>query len=78
MRDDARKTGKKGEPWYICNGMSFTRPSLLDPVFFHTALPCSGGYHMERGGMPLQDAVGMNCSKGATTENKGLGVKYTG
>ena len=27
-------------------------------VFFWTALPCSGGYHMERGGMPLHDAVG--------------------
>ena len=29
---------------------------------------CSGGYYMERGGMPL-DAVGINCKKGATTEN---------
>ena len=23
------------------------------------------GYHMERGGMPLHDAVGINCKKGA-------------
>ena len=53
--------------------MSFTRPSLLGPVFFRTALPCSGGYHMERGGMPLHDAVGINCKKGATTENQGSG-----
>ena len=44
--------------------MSLTRPSLLDTVFFRTALPCSGGYHMERGGMPLHDAVGINCKKG--------------
>ena len=58
--------------------MSFTRPFLLSPVFFRTALPCSGGYHMERGGMPLHDAVGINCKKGATTENKGSGVKYMG
>ena len=58
--------------------MSFTRPSLLGPVFFRTALPCSGGYHMERGGMPLHDAVGINCNKGATTENQGSGVKYMG
>ena len=43
-----------------------------------TALPCSGGYHMERGGMLLQHAVGINCKKGATTENKGSGVKYMG
>ena len=44
--------------------MSFTRPSLLGPVFFRSALPCSGAYHMERGGMPLHDAIGINCKKG--------------
>ena len=65
----ARKTGKSGEPWYICK-MSFTRPFLLGPVFFRTALPCSGGYHLERGGTPLHNAVGINCKKGATTEIK--------
>ena len=32
--------------------------------------------HMERGGMPLHDAVGLNCKKDATTENHGSGVKY--
>ena len=58
--------------------MSFTRPFLLGTVFFQTALPCCGGYHMERGGMPLHDEVGINCTKGATTENRGSGVKYTG
>ena len=58
--------------------MSFTRVFLLGPVFFRTALPCSGGYHMERGGMPLHDAVGINSKKGATTENQGADLKYTG
>ena len=58
--------------------MSVTRPFLLDPVFFRTALPCSGGYHLERGGMPLHDAVGINFKKGATTKNQGSGVKYMG
>ena len=58
--------------------MSFMRPLLLGPVFFRTALPCSGGYLMERGGMPLHDAVGINCKKGATAENRGSGVKYVG
>ena len=48
---------------------------LLGPVFFRTALPCSGGYHLERGGMPLHDAVGINCNKGTTTENQGADVK---
>ena len=58
--------------------MSLTWPFLLGTVFFRTALPCSGGYHMEKGGMPLQDVVGINCEKDATTENQGTGVKYMG
>ena len=51
---------------------------LLGPDFFWTAFPCSDGYHIERGGMPLHDAVWINCKKGATTENQGSGVKYMG
>ena len=58
--------------------MSFTRPFLLGTVFFRTALLCSGGYHMERGLMPLHDAVGINCKKEAATENPSSGVKYLG
>ena len=58
--------------------MSFTRPFLLGPVFFLTALPCSGGYHMERGGMTLHDVVGINYKKGAITENQDSAVKYMG
>ena len=62
----------------MCNYMSLTRLSLLGTVFFPTALTCSGGYHMERGGMPLHDAVGKNCKKGATTENQDSAVKSMG
>ena len=40
------------------------------------ALPYNGGYHLERGGMPLHDAVGINCKIGATAENHGAGFKY--
>ena len=47
--------------------MSFTWLFLLGPMFFRTALSCSGGYHLERGGVPLHDVVGINCKKGATT-----------
>ena len=36
------------------------------------------GYHMEGRRIPLHDAVGINCKKGATTENQGSGVKYMG
>ena len=34
--------------------------------------------HGEGREMPLHDAVGINCKKGATTENHGSGVKYMG
>ena len=51
---------------------------MLGPVLFPTALPCSDGYHLERGGMPLHDAVGINCKKGATTEYQGADIKYMG
>ena len=51
------------------------RPFLGGPVFFRTALPCSGGYHLERGGMPLLDAVEINCKNVATTEYHGADVK---
>ena len=36
---------------------------MLGPVFFRTALPCPVCYHLERGGMPLRDLVGVNCRK---------------
>ena len=34
----------------------------------------SDGYHLERGGMPLHDEVGIYLKNGATTENQGAGV----
>ena len=58
--------------------MSFSLPLLLSNVFFRTVLSCSGGYHLERGGMQLHDAVGINCEKGAASENQGSGVMYMG
>ena len=51
---------------------------MLCAVFFRIALPFSGGYHLEMGGMPLHDAVGITSKKGAATENQGSGVKYMG
>ena len=58
--------------------MSFTQPFLLGAGFFRTDFLCSGGYHLERSGIPLHDAVGINSEKGATTENQGADVKYNG
>ena len=46
------------------------------PVFFRTALTCFGGNHLERCGMQLHDAVGINCKKCATTEIQGEDFKY--
>ena len=43
---------------------------MLGLVFFWTGLSCSGGYHMERSGILLHDAVGISGKKGATTEIK--------
>ena len=42
------------------------------PSVLSDRLPCSGGYHVERGGMLLYDAVGINCKKGTTSENQGI------
>ena len=58
--------------------MSFTLPFLLGPVFFRTAFPCSGGYTLEKGEMPLHVEVGINGKYGATTENQVTDVKYMG
>ena len=38
-----------------------TQPFLLGTVFFRSALRRFGGYHLDRGGMPLHDAFGINC-----------------
>ena len=56
----------------------FHEAIFVGPVFFRTTFLCSGGYHMERGGMPLYDSVGINCKNGATTENQCTGVKNMG
>ena len=49
---------------------------MLGPCVLYDRPPCSGGYHLERLGMPLHDLVGINCEKGATTDNQDAGVKY--
>ena len=51
---------------------------LHGTVSFRTALPCPGGYHLERGRMPLRGAVRVNCKKAATTKNTEAGVTYMG
>ena len=74
VRPDGWCEGDLGQQWrlrersergFICNSMS-----LLGPVFFWTTLPCSGCYHPERGGMPLQYEAGINCIEGAILKIK--------
>ena len=73
----ARQSEKDWKEWRALV-LSFTQSFLLGPVFFRTALPCSGGYFLERGRTPLHNGVEINCEKGATTENQGADVKYMG
>ena len=49
-------------------------PFFSGLMFFRTALPCSGGNHLERGGTPLHDAVRINCKEGGITKNQGADV----
>ena len=49
---------------------------IFNRVLSDSPPPYFGGYRLERGGMPLHDAVGINCKKGATAENQGADVKY--
>ena len=55
MRERSERVGNPGTYVTEC----FTQPFLIGPVFFRTALPCSGGYHLERGRMRLVLTVKM-------------------
>ena len=62
-----RKIGKRVE---------FNAAVFAWPVLLQTSIQCTGGHHLGRGGMPLHDAVGINCKTGATPENQGADFKY--
>ena len=71
MVEAARQCTKDQKEWRALVHMKlneFHAAIFLGPVFFRTALPCSGDYCLERGGMPLHDAVGISCKKCATAE----------
>ena len=75
----ARQCAKDMKEWRALMHMlldEFRAVFLLGNELLLTALPGSGGYHLGRDGMPLHDVVGVNCKKGATTENQGADVKY--
>ena len=60
----ARQCEKDWKAWRATVHMSlndFHADIFAWPVFFRTALLCSGGYHLERRGMPLRDAIPINC-----------------
>ena len=58
--------------------MSFTRLIFAWPCILSDSPPVLWWFHLERGGMPLHDAVGIDCKKGATSEYQGADVKYMG
>ena len=65
----ARQFAKDRKEWRALVHMSlneFHAAIFGWPFVLWTALPCSGGYHLERSWMPLHDTVGINCKKGAT------------
>ena len=55
-RNDGGGCTKDRKAWSALVHMylSFTRAFLLGPVFLRITLPCSGGYHRERGGVLVQ------------------------
>ena len=67
-----RERWEGGSPGAYVNNRVSHGNFCLFPVLYRTALPCSSGYHLEIGGMPLHYTVGVNCKKGATTERKSM------
>ena len=61
MAEAARQSAKDRREWRALEPWS---PFLLGTVFFRAALQCSSDNYMERGGIPLYDAVGLNRKKG--------------
>ena len=45
---------------------------------FETPSSALVDYHLEKEGMPLHDAAGLNYKRGATTVNHGAGAWYMG
>ena len=72
----ARKIGKSEPVTYVMN--KFHTAIFAWPCVRLDRLPYSCSHHPESVGMPLHDAVGINCKKGTTTENQGADVKYMG
>ena len=67
---------RSGETCCICI-RGLTLPFLHSPAFFRTPpLPRSSGG--ERNGMPVDNAVVVNCKWDATSGNKGAGTWYMG
>ena len=55
--------------------MSFNLPFFAWPCVLSDSPPVlSWFYHLEKGGMPVHDAVGINCKTGATIEYQSADV----
>ena len=68
------KIRKSGEPRHIIYVTEWVSRGYFCLTL--CSLPCRDGRHLERSEIPLHDAVGMNCKKGASVENQGTDIKY--
>ena len=68
--------------WKVASPGTYVTERVSRGHFFRlwvrTTLPCSRDYHLERGEIPVHDAVGINCKNGTTNENQDAHVKYMG
>ena len=60
------------------NNWAFKAAIFACPVFFGLPSHALVDYHLERGLMPLQDAVGVNCKKKAQHKNQIAGARHMG
>ena len=76
LRDNDRKISS-GDPWCICKFYTAIF-ALFPPSLRASSRRALVAYHLERGGMLLDDAGGVNCEKRVTTEYQGAGAYYMG
>ena len=50
----------------------------MAPRSFRPSFRVLVDYHLDRGGMPLHETIGVNCKRVATSDNQGAGAWYMG
>ena len=68
------KNGKELRALVHTKMIEFNAAIFAWPCYFGQPSRALVDYHLEMDGIPLHDAVGVNCRSGATTENQGEGA----